>query len=181
MTFATTTSPKKSAASPFVAARDASRAPLIARVDISLAFGRYTLALPRDGRSRLTLGWFGLGVAALAASDILAVLLVMSRTPGLARLFPVANFFRAAPVAHVDLSVLVWFTVLHNAAVAALVATLAYVAAESRVHEPRLRHSVSPAIESIRPRSVDSCCPPRGGAYVPTLPYLPCRIPTRLL
>ena len=37
---------------------------------------------------------------------VLAVLLVLSRTPGLARLFPVANFFHAALVAHVDLSVL---------------------------------------------------------------------------
>jgi hypothetical protein len=77
-------------------------------VDLSLAFGRYTLALPRDARSRLALGWLALGVAALAASGILAVLLVMSRTP-LAKLLPVADFFRAALVAHVDLSVLVWF------------------------------------------------------------------------
>ena len=80
-----------------------------AHVDIGLAFGRYTLALPRDARARLALGWLALGIAALAASGILAVLLVLSRTPGLASLFPVADFFRAALVAHVDLSVLVWF------------------------------------------------------------------------
>jgi len=80
-----------------------------ARLDLDLAFGRYTLALPRDGRLRLALGWFALGVAALAASGILAVLLVLSRTPGLARMFPVADFFLVALVAHVDLSVLVWF------------------------------------------------------------------------
>jgi hypothetical protein len=78
-------------------------------VDLGLAFGRYTLALPRDARARLAMGWLALGVAALAASGILAVLLVLSRTPVLAQLFPVADFFRAALVAHVDLSVLVWF------------------------------------------------------------------------
>ena len=83
--------------------------PPAARLDLALAFGRYTLAVPRDGRLRLALGWFALGVAALAASGVLAILLVLSRTPGLARLFPVADFFLVALVAHVDLSVLVWF------------------------------------------------------------------------
>ena len=71
--------------------------------------GRFTLAVPRDARLQLALGWFGLAVAALGASGILAVLLVLSRTPGLAGIFPVADFFRTALVAHVDLSVLVWF------------------------------------------------------------------------
>jgi hypothetical protein len=70
---------------------------------------RYTLALPRDDRARLAMGWLALGVGALAVSGLLAVLLVLSRTPGLARLFPVADFFHVALVAHVDLSVLVWF------------------------------------------------------------------------
>jgi hypothetical protein len=70
---------------------------------------RYTLAVPADGRARLARGWLALGVGALALSGILAVLLVLSRTPGLARLFPVGDFFHAALVAHVDLSVLVWF------------------------------------------------------------------------
>lgn len=79
-----------------------------ARLDVALAFGRFTLAVPRDARARLALGWFALCIAALAASGILAVLLVLSRTPGLAQLFPVADFFRVALVAHVDLSVLVW-------------------------------------------------------------------------
>jgi len=96
-------------ANPPAAAGRVSHAARPARVDLGLAFGRYTLALPRDARARLALGWLALGVAALAASGILAVLLVLSRTPGLARLFPVADFFRAALVAHVDLSVLVWF------------------------------------------------------------------------
>ncbi len=73
------------------------------------AASRFTLDVPRDGRARLALAWLALGVAALAASGILAVLLVLSRTPVLASLFPVADFFHAALVAHVDLSVLVWF------------------------------------------------------------------------
>lgn len=76
---------------------------------VETAIHRFELDLPRDARSRLALGWFALGVSALAASGILAVLLVLSRTPVLANLFPVANFFHTALVAHVDLSVLVWF------------------------------------------------------------------------
>jgi hypothetical protein len=74
-----------------------------------LAFGRYVLPVPRDARLRLARGWLALGVTALALSGVLAVLLVLSRTPGLAQLFPVADFFRNSLVAHVDLSVLVWF------------------------------------------------------------------------
>ena len=42
--------------------------------------------------ARLALGWLALGVAALAASGILAVLLVLSRTPGLARPVPGRGF-----------------------------------------------------------------------------------------
>src|SRR5499427_1344171 len=84
--------------------------PLIpARLDAGVALGRFTLAIPRDARLWLAAGWFALCIAALCASGILAVLLVLSRTPGLAALFPFANFFHTALVAHVDLSVLVWF------------------------------------------------------------------------
>jgi hypothetical protein len=70
---------------------------------------QYELAPPADDRILLACGWLALGVGALAASGLLAILLVLSRTPGLARLFPVADFFRVALVAHVDLSVLIWF------------------------------------------------------------------------
>ena len=58
---------------------------------------------------QLAIGWFALCVAALCLSGVLAVLLVLSRTPGLAPFFPFANFFHTVLVAHVDLSVLVWF------------------------------------------------------------------------
>lgn len=61
--------------------------------------------LPR----RLARAWLGLGLAALAGSGILAILLVLSRTPGIQHVFPLRDFFRAALVVHVDLSVLVWF------------------------------------------------------------------------
>ena len=84
-------------------------APAPDAVDAVATAGRYTLAVPSDARCTLAMAWLTLGVAALALSGVLAVLLVLSRTPGLARLFPVANFFHVALVAHVDLSVLVWF------------------------------------------------------------------------
>ncbi len=63
----------------------------------------------RDASARLATGWLVLGVAALVGSGIFSLLLVLARTPGLKDLFPVANFFQVALVAHVDLSVLVWF------------------------------------------------------------------------
>jgi hypothetical protein len=40
---------------------------------------------------------------------LLAVLLVLSRTPGIQDVFPLKDLFRAALVVHVDLSVAVWF------------------------------------------------------------------------
>lgn len=70
---------------------------------------RYDFAMPTDGRRALALSWLVFGIAALAASGLFSLLLVISRTPGVADLIPVADFFRVALVAHVDLSVLVWF------------------------------------------------------------------------
>jgi hypothetical protein len=69
----------------------------------------YGLAVARDASARLATGWLVLGIAALVGSGIFSLLLVLARTPGLKDLFPVANFFQVALVAHVDLSVLVWF------------------------------------------------------------------------
>jgi cytochrome c oxidase subunit I len=57
----------------------------------------------------LARGWLWLGVMALIGSGLLAMLLVLSRTPGIQDVFPLRNFFRAALVVHVDLSVAVWF------------------------------------------------------------------------
>ncbi len=76
----------------------------------------------------LARGWLWLGVAALIGSGLLAVLLVLSRTPGIQNVFPLRDFFRSALVVHVDLSVLIWFmafasvlwTLAGNGALAAL-------------------------------------------------------------
>ncbi len=70
---------------------------------------RFDLAVPQDGRRALSLAWLLLGFSALIGSGLFSVLLVLSRTPQLQALFPVADFFRVALVVHVDLSVLVWF------------------------------------------------------------------------
>ncbi|MFS8085086.1 MAG: cbb3-type cytochrome c oxidase subunit I [Acidobacteriota bacterium] len=69
----------------------------------------FALPLPQDARRAIALGWLVLGLAALVGSGVFAILLVLARTPVLARLFPVADFFHVALVVHVDLSVLVWF------------------------------------------------------------------------
>ncbi len=69
----------------------------------------YGLAVSRDASARLATAWLALGVAALVGSGVFSLLLVLARTPGLKEVFPVANFFQVALVAHVDLSVLVWF------------------------------------------------------------------------
>ena len=70
---------------------------------------RYDLAVPAGGRRALAFAWLAFGIAALAASGVFSLLLVAARTPGVKELFPAADFFRVALVAHVDLSVLVWF------------------------------------------------------------------------
>ena len=70
---------------------------------------RYELPVAQGASARLAAGWLALGVAALVGSGLFSLLLVLARTPGLKDLFPVANFFQVALVAHVDLSVLVWF------------------------------------------------------------------------
>jgi cytochrome c oxidase subunit I len=58
---------------------------------------------------RLARAWLVLGVAALAGAGLLAILLALSRTPGAQDLLPQGDFFRAALIVHVDLSVLIWF------------------------------------------------------------------------
>jgi len=72
----------------------------------------YRLAVPGDARLALARGWLWLGMAALIGSGLFSILLVLSRTPGLNMLLPVADLFHVALVVHVDLSVLVWFMAL---------------------------------------------------------------------
>jgi cytochrome c oxidase subunit 1 len=69
----------------------------------------FALPVPSDSRKPLAIAWLSLGMVALLASGLFSILLVLSRTPQLQTLFPVADFFRVALVVHVDLSVLVWF------------------------------------------------------------------------
>ena len=77
--------------------------------DIAASRGSYLLDIPADARLSLARGWLFLALAAIVGAGVFSILLVASRTPGLASLFPVADFFRVALVVHVDLSVLVWF------------------------------------------------------------------------
>lgn len=58
---------------------------------------------------RLARAWLLLGIAALIGAGLLAILLVVARTPGVNALIPIKDFFRAALIVHVDLSVLIWF------------------------------------------------------------------------
>jgi cytochrome c oxidase subunit I len=69
----------------------------------------YSLAVAQGAQRALARGWLWLALIALAVAGLFSVLLVVSRTPGLNRWLPVADFFRVALVVHVDLSVLVWF------------------------------------------------------------------------
>ncbi|MEK7437796.1 MAG: cbb3-type cytochrome c oxidase subunit I [Pseudomonadota bacterium] len=69
----------------------------------------YALPLPDSARQALARAWLWLGLISLIGSGVFSVLLVLSRTPVLQELFPDADFFHVALVAHVDLSVLVWF------------------------------------------------------------------------
>jgi cytochrome c oxidase subunit 1 len=69
----------------------------------------YTLQLPQDARRTLATGWLALALVSLAAAGVLSVLLVLSRAPAVKDVFPLVDFFHVALVAHVDLSVLVWF------------------------------------------------------------------------
>lgn len=69
----------------------------------------YSLAVPQDARRALARSWLCLGVSALVGSGLFSILLVLSRTPGVNRLLPAADFFHTSLVLHVDLSVLVWF------------------------------------------------------------------------
>lgn len=57
---------------------------------------------------RLTAAWLMLGIGALLASGLLALLLVLSRTPALQDIVPWVGSFRTALVIHVDLSVVIW-------------------------------------------------------------------------
>lgn len=64
---------------------------------------------PSGAPAALARAWLWLGLMALVGSGLLAILLVLSRTPGIQDVFPLKEFFRSALVVHVDLSVAIWF------------------------------------------------------------------------
>jgi cytochrome c oxidase subunit I len=59
--------------------------------------------------AQLALGWLVLATAAVAASALFAILIVMARVPGLGAMFPGTEFYRVALTLHVNLSQWVWF------------------------------------------------------------------------
>jgi hypothetical protein len=69
----------------------------------------HSVAVSGGASKALARAWLWLGLLALIGSGLLAILLVLSRTPGIQDVFPLKDFFRAALVVHVDLSVAVWF------------------------------------------------------------------------
>jgi len=80
-----------------------------ARASWALPAHRYELAVPAGERRALAQAWLALATAALIGSGLFALLLVGARTPAVNTLLPGIDFFHVALVAHVDLSVLVWF------------------------------------------------------------------------
>jgi hypothetical protein len=69
----------------------------------------HKLEVAAGASQKLARAWLWMGLMALIGSGLLAILLVLSRTPGIQDIFPLKNFFRAALVVHVDLSVAIWF------------------------------------------------------------------------
>lgn len=69
--------------------------------------GNVSVGLSETAR-RLAAAWFAFAVAALGVSTLFALLLIVSRTPGVGTLLPGHDFFYSALVLHVNLSVIVW-------------------------------------------------------------------------
>lgn len=72
----------------------------------------YSLVVPPDSRAGLARAWLLLGLFSLLVAGLLALLLVLARTPYLQFIIPWVDFFRTALIVHVDLSVLVWFVAI---------------------------------------------------------------------
>jgi hypothetical protein len=70
---------------------------------------RFDLSMPPEASRKLAAGWLWLGIASLVGAGMFAILLVMSRTPGVQDHVPFVDFFHTALVVHVNLSVLLWF------------------------------------------------------------------------
>jgi len=72
-------------------------------------YSDYHLPVPADESRRPAVAWLTLGLAALVASGLFSILLVLSRTPAIQDIIPWLDFFHVALVVHVVLSVLIWF------------------------------------------------------------------------
>lgn len=69
----------------------------------------YILPIPEGNPRRFTIGWLLLSIASLVIAGMYSIILVLSRTPYIQAIFPFVDFFHAALVVHVDLSILIWF------------------------------------------------------------------------
>ncbi len=69
----------------------------------------FVLDMPDSAVRPLSKGWMLLALGALIGGGLLTVIIVLSRTPFIERIFPWVDIFRTALVVHVDLTVLVWF------------------------------------------------------------------------
>ena len=69
----------------------------------------FDLDIKTDGAKKMAAAWLQLGLSALLLAGFFSILLVLSRTPGLQTIFPLADFFKVALIIHVNLSVLIWF------------------------------------------------------------------------
>ncbi len=69
----------------------------------------YAIPIADDDARTQARRWLFLGLFSLILSGLFAVLIVLARTPYAQDIIPFADFFHAALVVHVDLSVLVWF------------------------------------------------------------------------
>lgn len=72
-----------------------------------------TLSRPGTARRGELLAWSLMGLAALAAAGILALVLALARTPVIGEILPYSDlFFRRALVTHVVFSVVIWYLCL---------------------------------------------------------------------
>lgn len=69
----------------------------------------YALSAENPAARTAARRWLWLGVSALIVAGLFAILLVLSRTPGVQAVIPWIDFFRTALVVHVDMSVFIWF------------------------------------------------------------------------
>lgn len=68
----------------------------------------YDLPAHSESLAHTARAWMLLGLAALVGAGLFSLLLVLARTPAVAHIIPLVDFFHVALVVHVNLSVLIW-------------------------------------------------------------------------